>query len=158
MKRGDSHQDFSKLQIICALFADNISSDLYFARQIKESIEAALPETQKDSPAAFLEAAKMLAERSARNPEQSVIDLVIVPDDQGYSELALRARLLEALKRTCRFERPMLILTGLKEAICPKGKRWTARRKLEYQNAVAYCRAFCKTRVRPSSSLNLIIF
>ncbi|EDY82955.1 hypothetical protein VDG1235_2578 [Verrucomicrobiia bacterium DG1235] len=157
MKTG-AHKDFSKLQIICALFAENIGDDLYFARQIKESIEAALPEPARDSPSAFLAAAQTLVEQTARHPERSIVDLVAAPEAQGYSELALRARLLEALKRTCRFERPLLVLTGLKESICPAGKRWTTRRKAEYQNAIAYARAFCQSRTRPSSHLNLIIY
>ncbi|MBK1878399.1 hypothetical protein [Pelagicoccus mobilis] len=157
MKPG-AHKDFSKLQIICALFADNIGDDLYFARQIKESIEATLPSEHRDSPSAFLAAAKTLLEQTTRHPDKAIIDLVTAPDAQGYSELALRARLLEALKRTCRFERPLLVLTGLKEAICPTGKRWTGKRKAEYQSAIAYAREFCQSRTRPSSHLNLIIY
>ncbi len=157
MKNG-THTDFSKLQIICALFADDIGDDLYFARQIKESIEATLPPEQLESPEAFLAAAQKLVEQTARNPDRAIIDLIAAPDAQGYSELALRARLLEAIKRTCRFEHPLLILTGLKEAICPTGKRWTSRRAAEYQSAIAYARDFCQSRTRPSSHLNLIIY
>lgn len=156
--KPSSHTDFSKLQIICALFADDISDDLYFARQIKESIEATLPAAERESAIAFLAAAKTLVEQTARDPDRAIIDLISAPDAQGYSELALRARLLEAIKRTCRFENPLLILTGLKEAICPKGKRWTASRSAEYQSAIAYARDFCRSRSRPSSSLNLIIY
>lgn len=157
MKHG-AHKDFSKLQIICALFADDIGDDLYFARQIKESIEATLPKENRDHPAAFLAAAQTLAEQTARHPERAIVDLVPAPEAQGFSELALRARLLDAIKRTCRFEKPLLVLTGLKEAICPAGKRWTARRAAEYQNAIAYARDFCQSRTRPSSHLNLIIY
>lgn len=156
--KSSAHRDFSKLQLICALFADQTCGDLYFARQIKESIEATLPSTEIDSPAAFLEAAKTLAEKTASNPEANLVDLIEVPSSDAYSQLALRARLLEALKRACRFERPVLILAGLKEAICPAGKRWTARRKAEYQEAIAYAREFCQARTRPSSQLNLIIY
>ncbi len=157
MKHG-AHKDFSKLQIICALFADDIGDDLYFARQIKESIEATLPDDHRESPQAFLAAAQTLLEQTARNPDRAIIDLIPAPDAQGFSELALRARLLEALKRTCRFEKPLLVLTGLKEAICPTGKRWTTRRAAEYQNAIAYARDFCQSRTRPSSHLNLVIY
>jgi len=158
MQPANSHKDFSKLHIICALFADSIGDDLYFARQIKESIEATLPQGDLESPTAFLKAAQTLVEQTTRQPDKAIIDLITVPEAQGYSELALRARLLEALKRTCRFERPLLVLTGLKEAICPVGKRWTAKRKAEYQASIAYAREFCQSRTRPSSHLNLIIY
>lgn len=153
-----AHKDLSKLQIICVIFADDICGDLYFASQIKESIEASLAPEKRDCPESFLVAAKKLAESNLRSDGQAVIDLVAAPEAQGYSELALRARLLEAMKRTCRFEQPLLIIIGLKEAICPAGKRWTAKRKAEYQSAVAYARAFCLSRSRPSSRLNLIIY
>lgn len=156
--KPNAHRDFSKLQLICALFADQIGGDLYFARQIKESIEATLPADDIDNPSAFLFAAKTLAAKTAAHPEASLIDLVQAPSADTYSQLALRARLLEALKRGCRFERPILILAGLKEAICPAGKRWTTRRKTEYQEAVAYVREFCQSRTRPSSELNIIIY
>lgn len=153
-----AHNDFSKLQIICALFAGSIGGDLYFARQIKESIEATLPPSRQDDPAAFLDSARALAAESCQPPEAPSIDLILAPDADTYSELALRARLLEALKRTCRFPRPLLVLAGLKEAICPQGRRWTARRKQEYQDAIAYARDFCQSRSRPSSQLDLIIY
>lgn len=152
------HTDFSKLQIICALFADTIGDDLYYARQIKESIEATFPPADRQDPEAFLTAAQALAQQTARHPDTSIIDLITVPHAEAYSELALRARLLEALKRTCRFDRPLLVLTGLKEAICPTGKRWTARRKADYQAAIAYARTLCQSRTRPSAHLNLIIY
>ncbi|MDQ8185907.1 hypothetical protein [Pelagicoccus sp. SDUM812002] len=157
MKHG-THKNFSKLQIICALFADDIGDDLYFARQIKESIEATLPEEKRDHPESFLAAAQTLLDQTARDPDRAIIDLISVPEAQGFSELALRARLLEGIKRTCRFEKPLLVLTGLKEAICPTGKRWTARRAAAYQEAIAYARDFCQSRTRPSSHLNLIIY
>lgn len=152
------HKTFSELQIICALFAESIGDDLYLAQQIKDSITAALPPDQRESPTAFLAAAQHLAEQSYRHPKQAIIDLIAAPEAQGYSELALRARLLEALKRTCRFDHTLLVLTGLKEAICPAGRRWTSRRNTEYQNAIAYARAFCQSRTRPSSHLNLVIY
>ncbi|MDQ8202499.1 hypothetical protein [Pelagicoccus sp. SDUM812003] len=149
--------DYSKIQIICALFADSIGDDLYYARQIKESIEATLPDRQ-DDPAAFLAAAQRLADQMADDPDAFAIGLIPARDPEGFSILTLRAQLLEALKKTCRFRRPLLVLTGLKEAICPKGKRWTARRKQEYQDAIDFARAFCHSRARPSSHLNLVIY
>ena len=72
--------------------------------------------------------------------------------------LDLRANLLEALKRTCRFDTGLVVLTGLKDAICPKGKRWSKSRKQEYEDAIAFAREFCQQRSRPSSTLSLIIF
>ena len=151
--------DFSKLQIVCALFAEKIGDDLYYARQIKESIEASLPAERSSEPEAFVTAADRLAQRMLDSADSTIaIGLVPTREADGFSILALRAKLLEALKKTCRSERPLLVLTGLKEAICPQGKRWTARRKQEYQDAIDFARAFCHARSRPSSKLSLVIF
>lgn len=150
-------QNYSKLQVICSLFASSIGDDLYFAHQIKESIEAALPESERHSAAAFVQLAERLAKSTAA-PENAGIGLVSVQEGQGFSLLSFRARLIAALKRTCRFERPLVVLDGLKEAICPRGKRWTPRHKLEYDEAIEYARTLCQQRTRPSSKLSLVIF
>lgn len=150
--------ELSKLQVIASLFACEFGGDLYFARQIKESIEAALPQDQQDQVEAFIHCAAQLADRTAKRPDATGVALVPASEEQGFSLLAFRARLLAALKLACRFERPLVVLTGLKEAICPEGKRWTARRNQEYQDAIAYARAFCHARCRPSCQLSLVIF
>ncbi len=74
-----------------------------------------------------------------------------LPNAQGFSELALRARLLAAIKRTCRFEKPLLVLTGLKEAICPTGKRWTTRRAAKWPSLSRPIQTGASSRsIRPS--------
>ncbi len=153
MKRKARSSEYSKLQVICALFADRIGDDLYYARQIKESIEASLPDEQAGRPEAFLEAAQQLA-----STDPSDIGIIPAALQPSFSLLDLRVRLLDALKTTCLSPSPLLVLTGLKEAICPQGSRWTVRRKREYQDAIAYARSFCQSRSRPSSKLSLVIF
>lgn len=147
-------QELSKLQLICTLFASTIGDDLYLARQIKESIEASLPPDERAAPEAFVRRAEQL---SARSDSTLAIGLVATGLSNGFSMLTLRARLLAALKATCRFERSLLVLTGLRESICPADKRWTARRKREYEEAIDFARAFCRRRSRPSSQLALVI-
>lgn len=158
MKRKAA-KDFSKLQVICSLFSKTISDDLYFAQQIKESIEASLPEEQAGLAEPFIYRAKELVDRIESDSERAAIEVVEAESlDSPFSMLDLRANLLEALKRTCRFETGLVVLTGLKEAICPRGRRWTQRRKQEYEEAIAFAREFCQQRSRPSSTLSLIIF
>jgi len=154
-----SSRDLSQLQIICALFPEETGDDLYLARQIKESIDASIETSDSLSQDdAFLNAAKRLLETRGSNRQAQKIDLVPAPAAGAYSQLALRARLLAALKRCCLAKRSVLVLAGLREAICPPGKRWTKRRKREYQDAIAYARAFCLARSRPSSQLELIVY
>ncbi len=149
--------ELSKLQIVASLFVGEIGDDLYFARQIKESIEAALPTEQRESIEAFVAHAEQLSARIEGAPGATVVSLVNAREEHGFSLLTLRVRLLAALKRSCRFERPLVVLTGLKEAICPDGARWNSRRKREYAEVISFARDFCHSRTRPSSTLSLVI-
>jgi len=151
--------DLSKLQVICSLFTNVVEGDLYYANQIKDSIETALPEEERNSAQAFLSMAKELLQSidAADGPDRFRI-VQAEESNASYSLLHLRSQLLEALKSICRFDTGLVVLTGLKDAICPKGKRWTQKRKQEYEETIAYARAFCSSRSRPSSQLNLVIF
>ncbi len=152
-------EDLSKLQVICSLFAKTVCGDLYFAQQIKESIEASLPTAETHQTEHFINRAKELVGKIEEEPNETGVELVEAETPQApFSMLDLRANLLEALKRICRFESGLVVLTGLKDAICPQGKRWTKTRKKEYEDAVAFARTFCQQRSRPSSKLSLIIF
>ena len=157
--RTKTAEDLSKLQVICSLFSKTICDDLYFAQQIKESIEASLPKDQSDQTQAFILRAQELVANIEAEDAKTGIEMVEAENPlTPFSMLDLRANLLEALKRTCRFDTGLVVLTGLKDAICPKGKRWTNSRKQEYEDAIAFARDFCHQRSRPSSTLSLIIF
>ena len=157
--KGKTAEDLSKLQVICSLFSKTICDDLYFAQQIKESIEASLPEDQAEQTQAFILRAQELVANIEADPSDTGIEIVEAENaTTHFSMLDLRANLLEALKRTCRFDTGLVVLTGLKDAICPKGKRWSKSRKQEYEDAIAFAREFCQQRSRPSSTLSLIIF
>lgn len=152
-------EDLSKLQIVCSLFSKTVCNDLYFAQQIKESIEASLPSDQSALSHPFICRAKELVEKLESDSSETGIELVEAEGDRApFSMLDLRANLLDALKRICRFDSGVVVLTGLKEAICPTGKRWSKSRKKEYEEAISYARAFCQKRSRPSSNLSLVIF
>ena len=157
--RTQAAEDLSKLQVVCSLFSKTVCDDLYFAQQIKESIEASLPAEQAGQTQPFIYRAKELVAQIETEAEIAAVE-VVEADNPGtpFSMLDLRANLLDALKRTCRFDTGLVVLTGLKEAICPRGKRWTKRRKQEYEDAIAFAREFCQQRSRPSSTLSLIIF
>ncbi len=152
-------EELSKLQVVCSLFAHTVSDDLYYAQQIKESIEASLPSSESELAQPFLHRAKELVEKLESDRDRTAVELVEAETDSySFSMLELRANLLDALKRICRFDSGLVVLTGLKEAICPAGKRWSKTRKRDYEDAIEFAREFCQKRSRPSSTLSLIIF
>lgn len=152
-------EEISKLQVVCSLFPKTVQGDLYLARQIKDSIEASFPEKASVSPEPFIFRAQELVSKLERDRHSAGIELVPAQMPAGpFSMLEFRANLLSALKRICRFESGLVVLTGLKEAICPKGCRWSPTRKRDYEEAIRFARDFCSQRSRPSSKLSLIIF
>ena len=156
MSKPVASEELNKLQIVCALFDSIVNGDLYYARQIKESIEAALPEGEQGS-SAFVARANELSQRMDKPGAR--LELVPATEETSpFSLLALRAKLLAAAKATCLQTTGIVVLTGLKEAICPVGRRWTERRKREYEDAIAFARAFFQQRSRPSSKVSLVIF
>lgn len=151
--------ELSKLQLICSLFNRLIGDDLYYAKQIQESIDAALPQDLPNRQAAFLDHVQSLAQRMVGPETDTALGIVdLDPARQPFSLLALRFQLLEAIKRTCRYEQAVVILNGLKEAICPKGRRWTRKRMAEYEDAITFARRFCSDRSLPSHRISIVIF
>ncbi|MBN12178.1 MAG: hypothetical protein CMI17_04135 [Opitutaceae bacterium] len=151
-------EDLSKLQVVCSLFSKTVGNDLYFAQQIKESIEASLSTEESSLFQPFIFRAKELVSKLESNPAETGIELVEADSEQApFSMLDLRVNLLDALKQICRFDKGVVVLTGLKEAICPRGRRWSKTRKIEYEEAICYARAFCQRRSRASSKLSLVI-
>ncbi|HCR30442.1 MAG TPA: hypothetical protein DIV79_10535 [Opitutae bacterium] len=152
-------EEISKLQVVCSLFPKTVQGDLYLAHQIKASIEASFPENSPVSPQPFISRAQELVSKLEEDRNSAGIELVTAQTPQTpFSMLEFRANLLSALKRICRFETGLVVLTGLKEAVCPKGCRWSPARKRDYEDAIRFARDFCSKRSRPSSKLSLIIF
>ncbi|MEM9159203.1 MAG: hypothetical protein AAGB46_09150 [Verrucomicrobiota bacterium] len=148
--------ELTKLQVVCSLFHPLVGGDLYLARQIKESIEAALPE-EVDQAKTFLEKAQKLAlQMNACAPQSAIshVDLSGTP----FSMLIFRAKLLFAVKSICRFNKATVVLSGLKEALCPEGRRWSPKKAQEYEDAITFARAFCQQRSRPTSRIHLVIY
>lgn len=151
-------EELSKLQIVCSLFSKTVGDDLYYAQQIKETIEASLSENDNRLNETFVQRAKELVEKIEGDSTESGFGLVDAEQDNSpFSLLTLRSQLLTALKATYRFSSGLVVITGLKRAICPDGARWTQKRKREYEEAVAFARNFTQDRSRPSAKLSLII-
>lgn len=152
-------EEISKLQVVCSLFPRTVQDDLYLGLQIKDSIEASFPEKSAISPESFISRAQELVSKLENDRPSAGIELVPAQLLQApFSMLEFRENLLSALKRICKFESGLVVLTGLKEAICPKGCRWSPTRKRDYEDAIRFARDFCSQRSRPSSKLSLIFF
>ena len=90
--RTKTAEDLSKLQVICSLFSKTICDDLYFAQQIKESIEASLPKDQSDQTQAFILRAQELVANIEAEGANTSIEMVEAENPlTPFSMLDLRA-------------------------------------------------------------------
>lgn len=56
-----------------------------------------------------------------------------VPELEDFSPLWIRQAIVARMKGLAGRREALLLVTGLREAVCPKGKYWTKRRSAQYQ-------------------------
>jgi hypothetical protein len=56
-----------------------------------------------------------------------------VPQTEDFSPLWIRQAIVSRMKRLAGRRDALLLVTGLREAVCPPGRYWTKRRAAQYQ-------------------------
>ena len=148
-----------RLHFLNALFAPLTGQDLYLARQIDAAIATTLPEAGEHTPndPAFVSAAARLFGRlCAARPRHGFFHWDAAEDDTGGSPLFARAGLMQGLKQLAAFDESTVLVTNLRTAHCPPAKRWTPRRRRDYDDTLAYLREFTVARTRRGASVNVL--
>jgi len=151
-------EDLRRLHFIDALFADLTGHDLYLAQQIKAAITTSLAEVEDRPPAdsAFTAAAARLLDRlcDGRN-DYGFFHWDAAESPAAATPLFARANVLAGLRRLARYRESTLLVTNLRPAHCPPRRRWTERRRRDYQESLGFIRDLAAARSRRSASLNL---
>ncbi len=148
-----------RLHFLNALFAPLTGHDLYLARQIDAAITSSLPEAEERTPGdpAFVNAAAQLFARlCGSQPGHGFFHWDASSDDAGASPLFARAGVMQGLKQLSAFPQSTLLVTNLRAAHCPPAKRWTERRRRDYDDALNFIRELAAARSRPNANLNLL--
>ncbi|MBI2498024.1 MAG: hypothetical protein HYV75_08995 [Opitutae bacterium] len=148
-----------RLHFLNALFAPLTGHDLYLAQQIDDAICTSLPEVEERSPTdpAFVGAAARLFERLCSNrPAHGFFHWDAGADDTGATPLFTRAGVMQGLKQLAVYPESTLLVTNLRAAQCPPTKRWTERRRREYDDTLSLIRDLAAARSRRSANLNLL--
>lgn len=66
-------------------------------------------------------------------PEAMAFSHWHVPQLEDFSPLWIRQAIVERMKAMAGRREALLLITGLREAVCPPGKYWTAKRAAQYQ-------------------------
>lgn len=150
-----------RIKFINALFAPVTGGDLYLAEQIDAAIARRLdqpaPRNPHD-PAYLAAAARVFAQICAgqRNHGCFLWDAG-TSDDEGSAPLFVRAKLMQGLKQLAPYANATLIVTNLRRAHCPPNRRWTARRRRDYDESLTFIRELAAARSRANARLNLIL-
>jgi hypothetical protein len=167
MSEPAARDQIRRLHFINALFARVTGDDLYLARQIQEAIAFDLaeleeqtrshPESASRYDAAFTAAAARLLETYfAGEPDHGFFHWDALSTLTSATPLFARAELMTGLKRLAPFSEATLLVTNLRAALLPPEQRETARRRREYEDALAYVRDLAVARTRPGVDLRLL--
>lgn len=167
MNARTDRDELRRLLFINALFSRITGDDLYLARQIKEAIAFSLaelaeqtrarPELAARYDAAFTAAAARLLEKFfAGQVHHGFFHWDALSTLASATPLFARAELMAGLKRLAAYREATVLVTNLRAACLPPELRETARRRREYEEALAYVQDLTAARTRPDADLRLL--
>lgn len=156
-----------RLHFVNALFAQITGDNLYLAKQIHQAIAFSLPELEasaKERPewaeefdAAFYQAAAKLLEKFCKEEgRRGFFHWDAAKTRHAATPLFARAELMAGLQQLAPYRESTLLVTNLRPALVPPGKRLTPRRKNEYAEALAFIRELAASRTRRHAHLQLL--
>ena len=148
-----------RLHFLNALFAPLTGQDLYLAQQIDEAISTSLGDTVDREPTdpAFVNAVAQLFERlCAGQPQHGFFHWDAGADETGDTPLFARAGVMQGLRKLAVYPEATLLVTNLRSAHCPPSKRWTERRRQNYDDSLALIRNLAAARSRRNANMNIL--
>jgi hypothetical protein len=160
-------EDLRRLHFINALFAHATGQDLYLAEQIKAAIAfsltelqaqiAAHPEFSRTYDVMFNAAATtLLVKVFAKQPHHGFYHWDASLTLAAATPLFTRAEIMTGLRRLAPYRDSTLLVTNLRPALIPPSGRATARRKRDYEEALAFIRELAAARTVRGSNLQLL--
>jgi hypothetical protein len=162
-----SRDELRRLHFINALFAHVTGHDLWLARQIERAIAFSLAELEaqtREHPdfaarydAAFNAAAATLLSRLlGGRPGRGFFhwDAALTP--AAATPLFARAELMDGFRRLAPHRQSTLLVTNLRPALLPPGRRVTARHRRDYEDALGFVRDLAAARTPRSAELQLL--
>lgn len=80
-----------------------------------------------------------------------------VPSGEASSPLWIRQAIVAEMKKLAGRRAALLLVTGLREAICPEGRRWTTARETQYQRVRDWINELACAWASRESQLQVVI-
>jgi hypothetical protein len=162
-----TQDEVRRLHFIHALFSHVTGNDLQLAHQIKAAITFSLAELETQTAAhpeltdrfdtAFNAAAARLLEKLAGDgPRRGFFHWDAARTLQSSTPLFARAEIMAGLRRLAPFAESMFLVTNLRRALLPPGRRATARRRRDYDEVLGLVRDLAVTRTTRHARMQLL--
>lgn len=80
-----------------------------------------------------------------------------VPQMEAFSPLWIRQAIVARMKRMAGHRQALLLVTGLREAICPEGKYWTTNRSAQFQRVREWIDALACAWASRGAKLQVVV-
>ena len=133
-------QSAKKLHTINRMFALITGSNRIIADHVSSAINFSMGDTSADIIDEF--ALDRFAQQLItfyKNAENK--DINFAHCDYRYEEynpLWLREKLIAGIDELIGYPKGILLVTGVRQLVCPKGKRWTQKRQSQYEETIEY--------------------
>lgn len=151
--------DLPALHLLNTVFAGVTGHDLYFAEQMKAGIDQALADAGPVPGAAgFAHAVQQLRRRLGCNDDaHGFAHWDAARSPAAPDSLWSRQQVVDLLKRIAPYGEATLLITNLRAAFCPPGRRWTRRRLSAYREVLDYLPELAAARKRRHANLTVMV-
>ncbi len=80
-----------------------------------------------------------------------------VPALEDFSPLWIRQAIVTEMKKLAGRRQSLLLVTGLRETICPEGKKWTKKRQFQYERVRDWIDALACAWATRGSQLQVVV-
>ena len=149
--------ELAKIHCLHSLLGPKTHYDQQFTEQIKSAINFFLTGSLNCSAPIdnFIRAAIRILQPHEKIPlSRGFFHLDL--SRKTFEPLWIQEELIRALKQLVGYEKALLIISGLRPALCPSGKYWTRRIRKQYVEALSYIDQLAANKINPSTILNLV--
>ena len=158
MKKNNT---IDRLRTLNALFARTGESAPESAEHIRHVLDFFGKEQEENAAGLpFLESADRLAQLHFGSGQERKLLFAHwnVPADEQFGPLWIRQSLIVRMKQITGCRSAFLLITGLREAVCPAGSYWTRKRQEYYISMCNYINELACSWATPGSRLQLALF
>lgn len=152
---ADSLADLRNLNSLLRLAANGSAANALEIRKAIEFTMEGADTADGPTPMTLDEAARLFLRLHASDehaPAFALCDLRA----EAYDPLFIREKLMVPLRKLAGYPEAILLVTGLRRLVCPPGKRWTKRRRSQYQETLHYIEQLANQHSSPRTRLSLL--